>query len=60
MNVGVCVSTGIVFRLNFASRTGRFRVEGARGTSGLNTRWHEFGLFQIDRHARLTFFFVGH
>ena len=35
-------------------------MEGAGGTSGLNTGWREFGFFQIDRHARLTFFFVGH
>ena len=61
VNVGVCVSTGIVFfRLNFAFRTGRFQVEGVRGTSSLNTAWREFALFQIDRHARLTFFFVSH
>ena len=31
VNVRVCVSAGIVFRLNFASRTGHFRVEGAGG-----------------------------
>ena len=60
VNVRVCVSTGIVFRLNFASRTGHFRMKGAGGTSGLNTSWREFGLFQIDWHARLTVFFVGH
>ena len=48
------------FRLNFASRTGRFWVEGAGGTSGLNTGWREFGPFQIDWLARRTFFFVGH
>ena len=51
------------FRLKFGSRTGRFQMEGAGGTSGLNTGlntgWREFGLFQIDRHARRTFFFVG-
>ena len=48
------------FRLNFASRTGDFQVEGAGGTSSLNTGWCEFGLFQIDWHARLMFFFVDH
>ena len=57
VNVGVCVSTGIVFRLNFASCAGRFRVEAARVTSDLNTGRRKFGLFHIDRHARLTFGF---
>ena len=55
VNVRVCISAGIVFRLKFASRTGHFRVEGAGGTSGLNTGWRKFSLFQIDWHARLTF-----
>ena len=55
VNVRVCVSASIVFRLKFASRTGHFRVEGAGGTSGLNTGWREFSPFQIDWHARLTF-----
>ena len=45
VNVRVCVSAGIVFRLKFASRTGHFRVEGEGGTSGLNTGWCEFSLF---------------
>ena len=55
VNVRVYVSAGIVFRLKFASRTGHFRAEGAGGTSGLNTGWREFSLFQINWNARLTF-----
>ena len=54
VNVGVCVSAGIVFWVNFASHTDRFQVECVRGTSSLNTGWCEFGLFRIDQHARLT------
>ena len=52
VNVRVCVSADIVFRLKFASSTGHF---GVGGTSGLNTGWREFSLFQIDWHASLTF-----
>ena len=55
VNVRVYVSAGIVFTLKFASHTGHFRVEGAGGTSGLNTDWREFSLFQINWHARLAF-----